>query len=216
VAEPPAAGFRLVAGDDGPRQSGPNDCAPTALTTARMLTDSVLAQWIRTGDPGGRAFPAGASPEARLTAYGRLVHARTNAATGPGGRWQAPWPQALGTPPWGVCRELEAIARPAGTAYRAVWVRGLAPQRVRQLLERLAAGIGAQRPGLLYVGSAVLPRHVALLVPDPGPAGGLLVHDPGAGTVAALDPGALADGRCRIGGWSWPWWLVGPVEPTGR
>jgi hypothetical protein len=79
-------------------------------------------------------------------------------------------------------------------------------------MDGLARHVTAQRPAALYVGSALLPRHVALLVPDPGVAsGGLLVHDPGSGTVVPLDARSLATGRLRIGGWAYPWWLIGPV-----
>ena len=159
--------LHLVVGAPAPQQLDGRTCGPTALTTARMLRDPALADWVRTGATHGRAFPDGASAQVRLAAYHALVHARTNALVGPGGRLQVPWPRALGTTPWGVCRELEAGAAAPGTRYRTVTVRWATRDRRAELVEALADHLGPGRPGILFIGSAVLPRHVALLVPGP-------------------------------------------------
>ena len=159
--------LHLVVGAPAPQQLDGRTCGPTALTTARMLRDPALADWVRTGATHGRAFPDGVSAQVRLAAYHALVHARTNALVGPGGRLQVPWPRALGTTPWGVCRELEAGAAAPGTRYRTVTVRWATRDRRAELVAALADHLGPGRPGILFVGSAVLPRHVALLVPGP-------------------------------------------------
>ncbi len=174
-----------------------------------MLRDPALVTWIRTGDKGGRAYPDGSTAQARFAAYLDLVHARTNTLLGPDGRPQLPWPRALGTTPWAVCRELESGAAAPGARYRSVLVRWRNPERVATLAQRLAGHVTDQRPGALFVGNATLPRHVALLVP--GDDGSLLVHDPGSGAVAALDVPALVDRRTEVAGWTQPWFLVGPV-----
>ncbi|PID96038.1 MAG: hypothetical protein CSA84_06695 [Actinomycetales bacterium] len=188
-----------------------------------MLLDPALVHWLATGDPSGRAFPDLPTPHARLTAYQELVHQRTTALLGPTGRLQFPWPRRLGTPPWGVCRELESVvdlrsevigppgAVGSGTRYRSVLVRHLGPQRFIGLLEQLAAHLGESRPGVLYVGNAWLPRHVTLLVPGSQRRGTLLVYDPGQGRVDRLDTAGLAHDRGRVGGWTHPWFLIGPV-----
>ncbi|HOA58895.1 MAG TPA: hypothetical protein PKI09_12985 [Dermatophilaceae bacterium] len=207
--DPQPLGFRLVVGAPAPQQLDGRTCGPTALTTARMLRDPALADWVRTGAKHGRAFPDGPTPQERLAAYHALVHARTNALVGPGGRLQVPWPRALGTTPWGVCRELESGAADPGARYRIVTVRRVGEARLIELVERLAGHLRPGRPGVLFVGSATLPRHVALLVP--GPDGSVLVHDPSAGSVSELDVTALADERITVAGWTHPWFLVGPV-----
>lgn len=201
--------LHLVVGAPAPQQLDGRTCGPTALTTARMLRDPALADWVRTGATHGRAFPDGVSAQVRLAAYHALVHARTNALVGPGGRLQVPWPRALGTTPWGVCRELEAGAAAPGTRYRTVTVRWATRDRRAELVEALADHLGPGRPGILFIGSAVLPRHVALLVP--GPDGLVVVHDPATGSVSELDVGALADKRRLVAGWTHPWFLIGPV-----
>ncbi|MFZ1286940.1 MAG: hypothetical protein WAR57_07870 [Candidatus Phosphoribacter sp.] len=206
MAEP----LRLRPGRPGPVQQDVNDCGPTALATARMLRDPELLQWIRTGEFAGRAFPAElGSSAARFAAYVELVHARTNGAVGPGGRLQVPWPRALGTSPWGFCRELEARGSAPESRYRWVVVRWCGPDVLRARLRQLASHVGDGRPAGLYVGSRWLPRHVALLVPDGQ--GGLLVHDPADGTVRALEVTELADHRPGIGGWTHAWMIAGPV-----
>lgn len=201
--------FQLSAGLPAPQQVDGRTCGPTALTTARMLRDPALAHWVRTGDKQGRAFPDATTAQARFAAYLDLVHARTNALVGPGGRLQIPWPRALGTTPWGVCRELESGAATPGARYRSVVVRRADPNLLARLVTHLAGHLRPGRPGALFVGSATLPRHVALLVPGPGDA--VLVHDPGSGSVSELDAAALADHRTTVAGWTHPWVLIGPV-----
>lgn len=173
-----------------------------------MLADPALERWVRTGDPGGRAFPAGADPSARLAAYHALVHRRTTALIGPGGRWQAPWPRALGTPPWGAARELETIAGLPVGGYRTVLVRPAPGARLARLIDQLSRHLRPDRPAALFVGSAAAPRHVALLAAAPS---GLVVYDPGDGQVSPLDVPRLAARRLPVGGWQHPWLIVGPV-----
>lgn len=173
-----------------------------------MLVDPDFAEWITTGG-AGPSLGATSDAQARFTAYVGEVHRRATALTGPTGAAQLPWPRALGTPPWGVCRELETVARPQGTRYRAVAVRWASPSRRTRLLDHLSRHIGEGRPGALFVGSRWLPRHVALIVPgDPQP----MIYDPGRGTVSGWDVGALSVGRADIGGWPQPWWLIAPVD----
>lgn len=202
--------FQLIAGAPAPQQLDGRTCGPTALTTARMLRDPALADWVLTGVKHGRAFPDGNTAEARLAAYHALVHTRTNAMVGPGGRLQVPWPRALGTTPWGVCRELESGATVPGTRYRTVAIRWASRSRRADLVEALARHLAPQRPGVIFLGSAALPRHVALLVKGVG--GAVLVHDPATGSVDGVDVEAIADERRQVAGWTHPWFLIGPVN----
>lgn len=209
-AGPAGPRFHLLVGQPAPAQLSATGCGPTAMATARMLADPTLADWVRTGDKSGRAYPDAPSAAARFAAYQRLVHQRTNALLGPTNRAQLPWPRALGTPPWGVCRELEAVAAEPAVRYRSVLVRW-SLQRIPELLAALAGHLDRRRPGVLYLGSATLPRHVTLLVPDPATDAGLAVHDPATGTVSPLDADRLARGVADIAGWSHPWFLIAPV-----
>lgn len=173
-----------------------------------MLVDPDVAQEL-TGGSSARPFGGvGDDAQARFTAYVAQVHQRATSVIGPSGALQLPWPRALGTPPWGVCRELESLARPRGTTYRAVPVRWASRGRRVRLLDHLSRHLDQGRPGALYVGSLWLPRHIALILPGPSDP---LIYDPGRGTVSGWDIAAISAGRADIGGWPEPWWFIAAV-----
>lgn len=176
-----------------------------------MLHDAAYAEAVA---PGGRAEPG------RFAGEERLVHRRTNALRGPGGRWQLPWPTALGTPWWGARHELEAGAAEPGPSYRTSLVRLSARRRADALLG-LHESIGPGRPGVLFVGSRVLPRHVVLVVGATTEIGGetvergLTIYEPSAGQVLSLPLAAFLDRATRIGGWPVTWVALLPGRRTG-
>ena len=205
--------FGLVVGQRSPVQGGETTCGPAALTVARMLADPVVAQWIITGASAANAFGdlSGDSPSARFTAYERLVHRRVTRAAAPGGGWQLPWPRALGTPPWAVCRELETIAGGRRVRYRWVVIRGRSRTRQQEVLPHWARHLTPGQPGVLYVGHSWLPRHIVLAVPTDG---GTVIYNPATGGVTLLD---LTDGSVSwMAGSGWPiaWFAVAAVGAT--
>lgn len=206
-----APAFRLLAGDVGPVQQSPVTCGSACLTVARMLVDQVFAGWIRTGSPRLPGAPSGATPEARFAAYERVVMARTNALSLHRGRLGAPWPHALGTPPWGARNELQLGAARVGTRYA---VEVLRPDRRDSLVagyDRLVDVVAEGEPGLLYIGNLLLPRHVVLVLPGDGDRV-LDVYDPASGRVSVLRRDEVADRRLGLSGWDVAWVAV---QPTG-
>jgi hypothetical protein len=203
--------FRLRAGDSGPVQQSPVTCGSACLTVARMLVDPGFASWVRTGQPRPPGAPEGASADERFAAYERIVMRRTNGLFGGGGRLHAPWPRALGTPPWGAKHELEFGASRLGTQYTIdVWRHESGTGLVEDfgtLVDVVADG----EPGLLYVGNAAAPRHVVLVLPGDGDRN-LDVYDPGSGRVDHLRRDAVVERRMRLSGWDEPWIAV---RPTG-
>lgn len=113
-----------------------------------------------------------------LATHRRLTRRRLH------GRWQLPWPRALGTPPWAVARELAALT---GT-----------PHRVRVLRWRQQSPLP---PGALYVGSRWLPRHVVLVLEGDPPT----CYEPASGRPQPLDGRPLA-------GWPVRWLCVVPAR----
>ena len=201
--------MRLRIGEAAPRQQSPVTCGATVLTVVRALVDPTLARWLA-GEDTRPDLPAAPTPEARLAAYEAIVHGRTTSVRGPGGRLQAPWPRALGTPPWGAQAELESGAAAAGTRYRVRLLRLAGRRELGEAVARLTDVVAAGSPAVLYVGSRSMPRHVALVVPgETGPA----VYDPGYGRVQPLRTDELVGHRLDIGGWAVPWFVI---EPTGR
>ncbi|QKE86147.1 hypothetical protein HL663_16315 [Arthrobacter sp. NEB 688] len=176
-----------------------------------MLVDPVFASWVRTGTPHPPGSPAGETPAERFAAYERVVMRRTNGALSGGRRPNLPWPRALGTPPWGALRELEFGASRIGTRYTLDLLRGADEYRLVERFDTLVEVVAEGEPALLYIGSALLPRHVVLVLPGDGDRM-LDVYDPGTGRVGHLRRDDVVQHRVRLSGWDVPWVAV---RPTG-
>ncbi|MBM6404237.1 hypothetical protein JQN72_08270 [Phycicoccus sp. CSK15P-2] len=176
-----------------------------------MLVDPVFASWVRTGEPQPPGSPTGATEAERFAAYERIVMRRTNGVVAGGGRLNGPWPRALGTPPWGALRELEYGASRLGTQYTVDVLRGQDEYALVDSFDHLVDVVGDGEPGLLYIGNALLPRHVVLILPGDGDRM-LDVYDPGTGRVDHLRRDTVVQHRLRLSGWDVPWLAV---RPTG-
>lgn len=203
--------FRLRAGDTGPVQQSPVTCGSACLTVARMLVDPVFASWVRTGRPHPPGAPAGETADERFAAYERLVMRRTNGLLAGGRRLNGPWPRRLGTPPWGAKHELEFGAARRGTRYTVDLWRHESASGLVEDFDTLVDVVAEGEPGLLYIGNAVAPRHVVLVLPGDGDRN-LDVYDPGSGRVDHLRRDAVVERRVRLSGWDVPWMAV---RPTG-
>ena len=204
-----ASGYRLRTGDVGPVQQSPVTCGSACLTVARMLVNPAFARWITTGEGPRVDAPPGATEQERFAAYERVVMARTNRVRAGGGRLNLPWPRALGTPPWGARKELEFGASRTGTQYELRPVRQLTRRGLRTAHARLVEVVADGEPALLYLGSALLPRHVTLVLPGDGDRV-LDVYDPATGQVTLLDEDRFANRKLGIAGWDVPWVTVQP------
>ncbi|MGG5260887.1 hypothetical protein [Phycicoccus avicenniae] len=203
--------YRLRAGDTGPVQQSPVTCGSACLTVARMLVDPVFASWVRTGEPHPPGSPAGDTEAERFAAYERVVMRRTNGLFAGARRLNGPWPRALGTPPWGAKHELEFGASRLGTRYTVDVLRGADEYGLVERFDTLVRVVAEGEPALLYVGNAVLPRHVVLVLPGDGDRM-LDVYDPGTGRVDHLRRDTVVQHRLGLSGWDVPWVAV---RPTG-
>ncbi len=204
-----STGFRLRLGDQGPVQQSPVTCGSACLTVARMLVNPQFARWITTGEGPRVDAPPGDTEAERFAAYERVVMDRTNRLYAGGRRLNVPWPRSLGTPPWGAKKELEFGASRRGTRYTVEVLRTDLAKRLRADHARLVEVVDDGEPALLYVGSAVLPRHVVLVLPGDGD-GVLDVYDPTTGLVTLLDEESFGARRLRLSGWDVPWFAVQP------
>lgn len=202
-------GFHLRVGDQGPVQQSPVSCGAACLTVARMLVNPQFARWITSGEGPRLDAPPGDTETARFEAYERVVMNRTNRLYAGGRRLNLPWPKALGTPPWGAKKELEFGASRRGTTYTVQLLRGGLAGRLRARHARLVEVVDDGEPALLYVGNALLPRHVVLVLPGDGDRV-LDVYDPATGLVTLLDEDSFAARRLRLSGWDVPWFAVQP------
>ncbi len=208
------------------RQRSGTTCGSACLVTARALADPVYALWLLEGFDARTGRHAAADLGERFAAAERVVHARTTALVLPDGRWQVPWPRALGTPPWAVATELTRIwggVRGVGVRVGGVPVDGgagpVARFRTRLVdpddegsrrtaTEAVAAAVAGGRVAALFVGDGATPRHVTLAVGAEGPV--LAVYEPGSGDVVQVPSVELVAGRTVLGGWDRLWAVVVP------
>jgi hypothetical protein len=177
-----------------------------------MLVSPEFARWIVGGvEPKGGPPDPRSEPD-RFAAYERVVMSRTNGIRAAKGRLSIPWPQAVGTPPWGAKRELEYGAARRGAAYAMRWVRLGSSDALRDVHSDLVRLVRHGLPALLYIGDAWLPRHVTLVLPGTGRVGdtGLDVYDPATGSVTELARDRFASRSLEIAGWNVPWITVQP------
>lgn len=202
--------FRLVAGDSAPAQQTSTTCGSASLTIARMLVNPAFAAWIRDGIPKDARdvdVPDAGTEWQRFAAYEQVVAGRTNALVGAGGALQLPWPRALGTPPWGARRELEFGAAAPGVHYDVSWLRHRSAGALARAYAVLQARVRDGCPALLYIGNALLPRHVVLVMPPSGDQD-LDVYEPSVGRVVDLPRQTFVERRLRMAGWDVPWAVI--------
>ncbi len=185
---------------DAFRQQSATTCGSSAIAMFRALTDRPFADQLLDGSVDDVA--------ARWAVLEQAVQASTNRSVRPGGCLRLPWPIALGTPPWGLRAALDDLGRGRGIRFRVLRVAGGDPVDVERALGRLRASVARGIPVPLYVGDAVLPRHVVLAVAA-GPSW-VDLYDPGTGRRHRVERIALSASRARISGWDRLWAVVVP------
>ena len=166
------------------KQPDQRSCGPSCAVVARMARDPAYAR----------------ETEPRFADEVLATHRRVTGPRDAAGALQLPWPRALGTPPWALSRELGA----SGPAYR--W-------RVARFdragaFQRTLDGVGSDQPVAVYVGSALLPRHVVLALGEND--GDLQVYNPANGRLCRVTAEAFAAARLGLGSWQVPWFTVEP------
>ncbi len=184
-----AFGRRLVQPDQ-------RSCGATVLVVARMLTDPGYAGFVGTA----------ASFRDEVLAMHRLVTSPADVR----GRFQLPWPRALGTPPWAVARQLE------GTTRLDHPVRLLVVGDREPAYDEIVAVTARRLPVPVYVGTRWLPRHVVLALGETRT--GLRFYEPSAGRLVDVSRASFLAGTVDLAGWDVPWFSVPaqPSPPAGR
>lgn len=171
---------------DGLRQPDQRSCGAACLVAAQGLRDATYRARV-------------SEPEVFRSEV-LAMHHRVTSPVDVTGRVQPPWPQALGTPPWAVARQLSGTT---GVAHRQV------PVRWRDGEESYDALVGLARPAVLYVGSTWLPRHVVLVITGTDVA--LEVYEPASGRVVRVARARFVDQELALAGWDARWFSVLPA-----
>lgn len=182
-------------------QPDARSCGAASLVVARALVDEAYAELLAAGRHPGTGFAMPGTCSDRFHREALAMHRRVTGPADAAGRLQLPWPRALGTPPWAVAHQLSA----SGVAY----VSRPAVVRRAQVVESLLPALDRGRPVALFVGNALLPRHVVLAVGLDGDA--LRVYDPAAGAVRLVPRAAFESGDLPFGRWKRPWFVVRPA-----
>lgn len=151
----PRTGTVSLSGSPAIQHTG-QTCGTTVLALANALFDPRLRNWLLAEGPD--ATESEHVKPRFLLAQQHLLGAVTRPC----------WPRALGTPPWGLAREL----RIPGVRYLHLPVDDADPALTETLTSVFSQALAAGIPIPLYVGgsakqrlSAAVPRHVVMLVP---------------------------------------------------
>lgn len=181
--------------DAGWKQPDQRSCGGAVLVLAEAVGNAAYARWLLDGGSG------------RYAAEVLSMHRRVTGPADVRGHLQAPWPRALGTPPWAVSRQL---AGRTGLPHRTV--HGDA----HTLHRSLVTASHDVHPAALYVGSRTLPRHVLLSVPrEVTGLDEVVVHDPATGRLRPLPHDHFVGGTLTPG-WPRPWCVVAPLRQEWR
>lgn len=207
----PAPGTDVLRfGTAAARQVDPTTCGAAVLALLAAEGDPTVAYWLVTGrDIDGYRAPVlrdvadAPGVAGRLTALQLALHVRSTRRALLG---VAPWPTALGTPPWGAAR----TACFPGVRYRAFWVDDTRPDELGAVLALARHALAHGLPVPLYTGgdtsdglTAAVPRHVVLLTAADDDA--LHVYEPSGARLHVLpDADLLTPGppRAAYGHWS--------------
>jgi len=208
----------VILGNVPATQVDQTTCGAAVMAMMLMMGDPLVAAWVMTSRSFGDYLPpevVGIDGEMRTVEqrwHGLqrvLHHAVTRRGLG-----VAPWPQSLGTPPWGVAR----VARFGGVAFRSVVLDDAHAGTVTAAVAHAAAALRDGIPVPLYTSgdshlglATVVPRHVVLLVGRTD--GGFLVYEPGTGRVVPLAEARLygpGPREAAYGNWTRATWLILP------
>ena len=191
------------------RQPDQRSCGAAVLVLARMLLDDGYADLVVGGQHPTTGHRLLGDLTVRFQSEVLAMHRRVTGVVDVAGRLQAPWPRALGTPPWAVARQLSATAcSHLPSVEHAITLAAADPGDVFDQVARIS---GAGRPVPAYVGNRWLPRHVVLFLGPVGSTGDRLrCYDPATGRVVEVTRDAFARHRLGLSGWDRPWLAVLP------
>lgn len=182
-------------------------CGSSSLVMSRMLNDPAYAMWMETGyDPvTGRTDPR--TPEERFADESLEMHRRTNGLTDRDQDLQVPWPESLGTAPWGLANEMSA-AGGSGVPGATYGVETVSPGNRGETYDHIASSVENGHTVPLYVGDDTRPGHVVLVTGSD--ASSLTIYDPATGQTHHISRGDFTNGTMGVSGWDEPWFAVTP------
>jgi len=195
--------------DAGLVQPNQTTCGSCTLVVAHAINDPAYAGYLVNGtDPPADAEPA-ATMRDRFRAQALATHKITSGFKDGEGGFQVPWPQALGTQPWALARQMTNDAGRQGKRYTA---QPILPSHRSRTFGRVVSLSGDGHTVPLFVGNRWSPRHVVLALPaDDVSSSEVPIYDPANGRCYPIESDDFSDGDLDVAGWEVPWAVVLPT-----
>jgi hypothetical protein len=163
-------------------------CGSTSILAVRSMADPLFTLDLTTGgDPDDPTATSANAFEQRLSAEEQRIHDQSTAGKlGP-----FDYPQAIGTPPWGVADQLNQYGGATGTHYGSHWVDNTDDRGVRAALSDVEASVDSGQPVPVLIGDGV-PRHYVLVVGHHG--SDLQIYEPTSGRTVTVSESDFRDG----------------------
>ena len=173
-------------------QSTQTECGSASIVAAQVLSDPIFALGLTTGK-GGMPL-TGAQFAAQVAAEDQATHDYTNMVR--------PWPQSLGTSPWGVAAGMNGgaaggVGNPAGSAgYGVNWVDDTDPRNSYPALQQAISAVDAGYPVPILLaptlGNLGNGMHYVLITGHSG--NQLSIYDPEGGTITQVPESDFLNG----------------------
>jgi hypothetical protein len=163
-------------------------CGSTAILATRSMADPLFTLDLTTGgNPDDPSATSAAEFEKRLSAEEQRIHDQSTAGKlGPFN-----YPQAIGTPPWGVADQLNQYGNATGTQYGSHWVDNTDAGQIDRALSDVEASVDSGQPVPVLIGDGV-PRHYVLVIGHHG--GDLQIYEPTSGRTVTVSETDFRDG----------------------
>ncbi|MEX0913395.1 MAG: hypothetical protein WDZ57_00450 [Demequina sp.] len=164
-------------------------CGAAVLAMVVLISDPLVTLWLMTGRTLAEHVPPELARLGRDASRARTVEARWHALQRALHRevtkqayFVAPWPRALGTPPW----RIGAVARCADVRWRGTVVDDTDPGEMRAMAAHASAALADGIPVTMITGGDLsrgprqaFPRHVVLMTSHTRD--GFVVYEPSSG-----------------------------------
>jgi hypothetical protein len=163
-------------------------CGSTSILATRSMADPIFTLDLTTGgDPNDPTANSANAFEQRLSAEEQRIHDQSTAGKlGP-----FDYPQAIGTPPWGVADQLNQYGGATGTHYGSHWVDNTSDASAGSALSTVEASVDSGQPVPVLIGDSV-PRHYVLVVGHHG--SDLQIYEPTSGRTVTVSESDFRNG----------------------
>jgi hypothetical protein len=189
------------------KQPDQTTCGSASLVMSRMLNDPAYAMFIITGFNPETGETSTLTDSERFNAESLEMHHQTNGLSDHDGDRQVPWPEPIGTSPWGVANQMSGDGGSGlpGSDYGVNLTDPSAPGADYDTI------VGATQNGEtvpLFVGDEKIPRHVVLVTSSSDDT--LTIYEPADGKTITVTRDEFENGTGNVGGWQQAWLAVTP------